>query len=143
MVTNSRILRLRQSLFNTPPYKDAPYFTDNGNHKIWYSISGTPFDDYILYYKAKKIGRMRLIWRMETVELADIVIFSQHYEYRNNGIGTWLFSKMIEITKTHNIQKIYGRMHPETPGDWNRLKRFYKNQGCKIDGNYFYYFNFP
>ncbi|KAA3642044.1 MAG: hypothetical protein DWQ07_25965 [Chloroflexi bacterium] len=133
------VIRAIDFFLNREPFVDAPYFEDDFGRKIWYFADGEPIDDIQVYYRSKRIGRMRLRWEEEYLELADIVIFQTNKKFRGAGIGSMMFQIGVDLGRMHNSHAFVGRMQSETKDDWDRLVRFYKKQGCEINKNIFVY----
>jgi GNAT superfamily N-acetyltransferase len=131
--------RLKRRLFNTKPTENSRFFLDNKARKIWYFWDGDPINDLCLSHRGRWIGRMQFIWRDDILELGDIVIFEHYPQYRNSGIGTWMFRNLVEVAREHKISRIVGRMQPESIDLWPKLRNFYMIQGCEFDGNWFIY----
>lgn len=80
---------------------------------------------------------MQFIWRDDILELGDIVVFERYPQYRNSGIGTWMFQNLVEVAREYKISRIVGRMQPDSIDQWPKLRNFYMLQGCEFDGNWF------
>lgn len=80
---------------------------------------------------------MLISWNDNYIELCDIVIYEKHVQYRNSGIGSWMFSQLKDVAKKHNIGRIEGAMQPENVIVRPKLIKFYQDQGCEIQGNWF------
>ncbi|MCB2160670.1 GNAT family N-acetyltransferase [bacterium] len=139
--------KLRYIWFNDHYLQNNPYLIDNYREKYYYYIEEYPVYDIWFEHKGTTIGNIKLLWEENRLEVADIVIFppsfKQKKNYRNRGLGTAMFSLVKQIAVDNEIKVIWGAMQPEdqaSPEAWEKLRRFYRKQGCILDEKLFIYF---
>jgi hypothetical protein len=135
------IQKYKQKIFNDYSSFGLEYFFDHSGRKIWYEFEEDSSSPLYLFYKGKCIGKMLFGLQDDYIEIWDILVFDRHTNFRNCGIGSWMFTKLKEIAISHNLKSIKGKMVPEQSGDWPKLINFYKKQGCLVEDGCFV-FNF-
>jgi len=115
------------------------YFFDSKERKIWYEIEVESLSQLYLFYKGDCIGKMLFVLEDDCIELCDIVIFDDFPQFRNSGIGSWMFNKLKEIALTNNYKIITGKIVAENTESWQKLVSFYTDQGCEIEDGWFTY----
>ena len=128
------ISNLIQSLFNSAPEPGAPFLLDVKGRKYWYVTEGRPEDIYF-FHKRRFSGHINLRWDYHSLEICDMVIFD--YRNRGNGLGSQMFALVKELALKEDMREIHGIIHPERPEDRDRLERFYRNQGCRVEKTWF------
>ena len=134
------IQKLKKKIFNDYSSFGLDYFFDSKERKIWYEIEVESLSQLYLFYKGDCIGKMLFVLEDDYyIELCDIVIFDDYPQFRNSGIGSWMFNKLKEIAINQNLKGIKGKMVPENSEDWQELVKFYKKQGCLVEDGWFEY----
>jgi hypothetical protein len=131
------IQNILKNIFNDFSSFGFKFFFDKNSRKIWYSFSEDSSSPLYLFYKGKCIGKMLFSLKDDYIELCDIIVFDGYLQFRNSGIGSWMFGKLKEIAISHNLKSIKGKMVPENLEDWQELVKFYKKQGCLVEDGWF------
>lgn len=136
--------KLRFKWFNIYYVDDQPFLLNNDGEKFYYFIDGDPIFRIVFYHRGVRAGKINLSWDENKVRLGDIYITppekSDLLVLRNKGLGSKMFSLVREIAAKYGAEEIWGKMQPENqndPDEWERLRNFYKKQGCIINGMIF------
>jgi len=135
--------RIFEKWFNSEPWKDAEYITDNRDEKFWINW-GTHFGlgpKLWVYYRGNWVATVESAWNDDGgLDLADIIIFEDHQDLRQRGLGKKMMKLFIEKAKEEGATFIWGFISAHEGSTVEYLIDWYDRQGFQVyeakPGNY-------